>query len=274
MKLNKNELEKISNFIYKESGISLDSEKLKRLQRKIESIFKKHNFENFSTFYHRLRFLKDEELIEELINSITINETYFWREPKQFEILAKEILPKFINTQKELTHVRILVAPSSSGEELYSIMIAILEQNGLIEKLNIEMVGIDIDSSMILKAKSGIYSKRSVSKLPTHLVEKYFKKINNFYQIDKNLVKVAKFLKANIFEENLEYTLGKFDIIFSRNMLIYFDKNKKLLCFEQFYQLLKDDSYLFLGHADANHIDKTKFIPLKNAHHIYKKATL
>jgi len=266
------ELQKIANFLHKNIGICLEEEKLKRFKRKIEDILIKNNIKTFNEFYHLIRFEKDEKLIQELINAITINETYFWRENEQFEILTKEILPQIVNNSKiKMPTIRILVLPTSSGEELYSIMISLLEDNKVINQANIELLGVDIDSSMISKAKMGLYSKRSVEKLPLNLINKYFTKIGNFYQIDKKLIKYANFLQGNLFNETFVSKLREFDVIFSRNMLIYFDKNDKQKAFNIFYNLLKKDGYLFLGHADGNFISKEKFLHVKSGYHIFKK---
>ena len=264
------ELEKLAEYLQKNIGIHLEAQKLLRFKRKIEEIFYRHKIENFSTFYHKLRFLNSEELIQDLTNAVTVNETYFWREHEQFELLSKEILPQFIKSHS-LQTVRILVSPCSSGEELYSIMLSILDTPNLIEKLNIEMVGIDIDSTMIQKAKTGLYSKRSVDKLPKHLLEKYFKKVGTLYKIDRTLTDAAKFLQVNIFDDNLKSRLGEYDILFSRNMLIYFNAKDKQRCFETFWSLMKQDAKLFLGHADANNIDKKLFAPVKNGFHVFRK---
>ncbi len=265
------ELKKIASFVHKQTGVFLEDEKLKRFKRKIENILIKNNIQNFSNFYHKVRFQKDEKLTQELINAITINETYFWREYEQFVILCKEILPNILENSYSTPHIRILVLPTSSGEELYSIMLSILEDNNIIHKANIELLGIDIDSQMIKKAKQGLYTKRSIEKLPKHILEKYFKKIGNFYQIDKRLIKYANFLNANLFDPNLTARLGTFDIIFSRNMLIYFNQNDKKKALEIFHNLLKKDGVLFLGHADANGIDKNRFKAVKSGFHIFKK---
>jgi chemotaxis protein methyltransferase CheR len=264
------ELEKLALFLQKKMGVCLESSKLQRFKRKIEDIFIQRGIENFNTFYHQLRFMHNEELLQDLINAVTINETYFWREHEQFTILARDILPRYI--QKGFTpRVRILVAPCSSGEELYSIMLAILQEGKLIEHLNIEMVGVDIDSTMIEKAKKALYPKRSIEKLPKDILQKYFKKIGTLYQLDKSLREAAHFMQLNIFQEHLEEKLGRFDIIFSRNMLIYFNAQDKQKAYSVFHTLLKEKSYLFLGHADANGINKQLFKPLKYAFHLYEK---
>ena len=264
------QLKKLAEYIHKEAGIFLEEEKLRRFKRKIEAIFIKNHVEDFNTFYHQLRFMHNEKFIQELINAVTVNETYFWREHEQFHILVKEVLPLYVKTSSIET-IRILVAPTSSGEELYSLMLSILEDEQLLNSLNIELIGIDIDSQMVAKAKQGIYTKRSVEKLPHTLLKKYFHKIGDLYQLDKKLIKSVHFTQVNIFDTQAMSKLGKFDIIFSRNMLIYFNQIDKQKAYTLFYNLLKERAYLFLGHADANKIDKSKFQAMKNGLHIYRK---
>ena len=266
--LNKQELERLASFVKKEFGISFDEQKLNRFAKKIELLMHKYGIDDFNIFYHKVRYAKDEVLLQELINTITINETYFWRENEQFNILATEILPEIAKKKKK---IRILVAPTSSGEELYSIMFAIMEEGRVIERSDIEMVGIDIDSIVIRKAKVGLYTRRSVEKLPRHMLERYFKKVGDFYKLDDFFIKNAKFIQANIFDETLIKKLGHFDIVFSRNMLIYFDKSEKEKAFEIFFKLLYPGGYLFLGHADANGIDKNIFKPVKSGFHVYQR---
>ncbi len=268
--LRRDELEKLANFLQKQNGIKMSSEKLQRFKRKIEEVFIKYKIDDFAHFYHRLKYLNDETLIQDLTNAVTINETYFWREHEQFSTLSQEVLPTYIK-KGMLNRVRILVSPCSSGEELYSIMFAILESGDLLSKLNIELVGIDIDSKMILKAKSGLYVKRSVEKLPSTTLNKYFTKIANLYKIDENITSNATFIQANIFDTKTLEKLGKFDIVFSRNMLIYFSEADKQKCYSTFHNLLNKDGYLFLGHADANSINKTLFTTIKRGEHLYKR---
>ena len=264
------QLGKIADLIRKEAGITLDEKRLMRFRRKIEEVAEKNALFDFSAFYHRLRYQKDHELLQEIVNAVTINETYFWRESDQFEYLARELLPCYING-KEMRHVRILVAPCSSGEEVYSIMFAILDNEKILERLNIEIVGIDIDSSMIQKARDAVYSPRSVEKLPRKYLHSYFQKVGGFYHLKKELRILATFLQANIFNETLQEKLGRFDIVFSRNMLIYFNDEDKQKTFEIFHTLLKPGGVLFLGHADANRIDRKLFVPIAKGSHIYRK---
>ena len=263
------ELEKLAHYIKKEFGIALNKEQLIRTKKRIENLLESHNFVNFTQFYHQIRFAKNEDLIQELINAVTVNETYFWREHEQFEILANEVLPQIAKKQH---HIRILVAPSSSGEELYSIMFAILKEAKVIETRQIEIVGIDIDSNVIAKARKALYSKRSIEKLPKEFLNRYFTQVGQMYQLDEELAQSVKFLQGNIFDTHFTKSLGNFDIIFSRNMLIYFEKEQKREVLERFYEMLNDDGVLFLGHADANEINNTQFHSYKSGFRVYKKV--
>jgi len=271
MFLSDKELDKLAQFLQKTTGVELESSKLHRFKRKIEDVFKAHSINDFNTFYHRIRYQNDQKLIQDLTNAVTVNETYFWREFEQFHALTNKVLPRFTELGN-LPTVRILVAPCSSGEELYSIMLAILDAGNLLEKLNIELIGIDIDSKMVFKAKAGLYSQRSVEKLPEHLKKTYFTKVGNLYKIDDNLRQSAHFLQANIFDNSIVQKLGHFDILFSRNMLIYFNEADKQKCYTIFHRMLKEQGILFLGHADANGINKKLFTPLEKGFHIYKKS--
>ncbi len=268
--LTQEQLKKIANYIQKEGGILLDKNRLMRFKRKLENVLIQNDIKNFQDFYHRLRFKKDVHLKQEIFNAVTINETYFWRENNQFDYLANILLPTYI-TQGKPQNIRILTAPCSSGEEVYSIVFAILENREVFNNLNIELIGIDIDSFMITKAKRAIYTKRSVEKLPKKYLKKYFKEINSFYHLDRKLRNYANFLQGNIFDTNFINKLGKFDIIFSRNMLIYFNDNDKQKAIEIFHRLLNSNGIIFLGHADTNMINHKLFIPLKTGLHIYKK---
>jgi chemotaxis protein methyltransferase CheR len=146
--------------------------------------------------------------------------------------------------------LRILCAPSSSGEEPYTIALNLLNEKKILAERDIELVGIDIDSKIIEKAKQGVYNKRSIQFIPNHLLKKYFD-INGTDFYIKDMIKGAvNFKVVNIMNKVKIKQLGKFDIIFSRNMLIYFDDESKREVGVTFYDLLKSDGYIFLGHAD------------------------
>ena len=204
--------------------------------RKLERFALKHDIYDFAKLSSEIQ--TSQTLKKELINMLTVGETYFYRELGHFEILFKHM---------EQHHVsKILCAPSSSGEEVYSILLYLLKKR---KKVDFDIIGIDINSDALESATEACYSQRSVSKLPSELLSKHFEKRGDSFCVKQNLKKSATFKYQNVFDDSFE-TLGKFDIIFCRNMLIYFNDNEKKLLLKKFRNQLSDDGILFLGHAD------------------------
>ncbi len=211
--------------------------------KKIERFARQNEFFSFEELKYAIK--KDNVLYEKLINILTVGETYFYRELEQIKILT-EIL-------KKNNLANILCAPCSSGEEVYSILIYLKNQHLLNNRIKIK--GIDINTDSLKKATDGVYNSRSISQLPKNIKDKYFLNMGKLFQISSEFKRYTIFERYNIFDTNIEY-LGKFDIILSRNMLIYFNDNEKKSAIEQFKKLLKNDGFLFLGHADIPFIPK------------------
>lgn len=201
-----------------------------------------------------------EPLPEMLINLITTNETYFERERHHFDYMMDKILPE-MDQSGESKAIRILCAPSSSGEEAYSIALRILESAHRFHR-PIEIVGVDISSEMISRAQQGIFSARSVHALDKKILERYFIPEGEGYRIlPLNGVRVY-FRTGNLFDHRLWDELGRFDIIFSRNMMIYFEHSKNRELLERFKTHLQ--GYLILGHADDHMQARELFIPVRS----------
>jgi len=271
--LNEKEFRKLCSFIYRKTGIFIEDKKFKTLSPKITKLIQEKSFKDFRSFFHALRFNKDNDLLQSLINTVTVNETYFFRENYQFEALVNEILPKLDKIRPKDEIIRILCAPSSTGEEPYSIALHLLDEGELIEKRDIEIIGIDIDSNVIQKAKRGIFSKRSIQFLPKHLLSRYFKQIGANYQIAEFLREAITFKNVNVMDKLQMKRLGKFDVIFSRNMLIYFDEKSRKEVAITFYEMLKPKGYIFLGHAESMNriVSVFKTIKVKDAI-VYQKS--
>jgi len=249
--MNIKDFKKLCDVIYRRVGILIEERKYDSLSKKIEKLIKEKGYEDFRSFFHALRF-KDETLMQDIINLVTVNETYFFRENYQFEVLINNILPQMDKELPSNEVIRILCSPTATGEEAYSIALHLLAEGKLVEKRDFEIIGIDIDSNVIAKAKRGIFSKRSVQFLPPNLLNKYFKKINdNYYEIDKFLRDVITFKVVNVMDKFAMKRLGKFNIIFCRNMLIYFDDKSRKEVAMTFYDMLKPKGYIFLGHAES-----------------------
>ncbi|MEN4046314.1 CheR family methyltransferase [Sulfurimonas sp. NWX367] len=238
VEVNRSTKKELYIYIEKQSGIILDENK-PLIEQKIVDYCKNNNITSFSKLLEHIQ--ESTFNFEEFITLITINETYFFRE----HIQIQEALENYKNTHKKL---HILSLPSSTGEEVYSIVITALEMN----ISNFTVVGVDIDKNVIQKAKEGIYNERSLHRVKQDIIEKYFTKKNNSFYVKEDVKKFVEFHIANIFETNLT-KLGKFDIIFSRNMFIYFNDEKKIQAYKHLQQLKKENTTkIYLGHADVS----------------------
>jgi chemotaxis protein methyltransferase CheR len=249
--LNEKEFRKLCGVIYRRTGIAIEDKKFNILSKKIVMLMQKKGFSDFRSFFHSIRFDKDKTIFQELVNLITVNETYFFREKYQFDTLVDHVLPKLHKIRPANESIRILCAPSSTGEEPYTIALSLLDEGKMVEQRDFEIVGIDIDSKVIQKAKRGSFTQRSVQFIPPHLLRRYFKKDGLGYEIDGFLKDVVDFKVINIMDKFAFKRLGKFDVIFSRNMLIYFDDLSRKEVAMNFYNSLKVGGFVFLGHAES-----------------------
>lgn len=228
----------IANFFKGETGVTFDKQ-TSILKNKVTT-FCKHR--EICSFGELLKSLKQDSVLKQaLIDALTTNETFFYREFKQIAQLV-DIVKK--GGQK----VEILCAPSATGEEPYSIAIALLEAGVRAESFKI--LGIDINQDAISRAKDGVYKERNVRNLSKEQLSKYFKEENALFILNDSVKSRVEFRVQNIFEPSFK-NIGSFDYIFCRNMLIYFDKETKLKAKEILQSLRKNKNQeIFFGHAD------------------------
>lgn len=217
------------------------------------------NFEELLTLLHAKK-----NIFESLINLLTVNETYFYREMGQIGWMANKIAADDVP-------VRILCAPGSTGEEPYSILIALSEKGVPLSRVSI--VSIDINTEVIKKGKEGCYTARALHRLDDSLRDRYFTAEGDRYHLNETLRSHVTFIHCNIFDANFK-KLEKFDYLFSRNMLIYFDRHKASQAMERIASLCSSaSSIIFFGHADVlgvpeslqEHYDRgVKYYTLKN----------
>ncbi len=256
---------KLRDYIYRKTGIYLAEEKhYNKIAKLLEKRGASHNLKTFRQYFTYLRFEdKDGSLFQELINSVTVNETYFFRENYQFEALVYQVLKKVAKHTPIERAIRILSAPVSTGEEPYSIAIHILEEGNIVAQRDIEIVGIDIDSHCIEKAKRAVFNQRSLHAMPEKIVKKYFTQRGDIFELSRDIAEAIHLEVANVFDKEQMRKLGKFDIIFSRNMLIYFDEASKKEVAMTFYDMLRPNGFIFLGHAEYMSRIVSVFTPCK-----------
>jgi len=262
--LSEKEFLELKNIIYKHSGIKAEEKQKENLEYKLSSRLHQHNLTSFRE-YHKL-LLVDKAEIQAMINAVTTNETYFFREKKHFDFLEKEILPKI-----KYDIFRCWSAAGSNGAEAYSI--AMLMKAKLNAYKNFEIVCSDINDNVLEFAKNGIYPMKFAKKIPIPFLQAYCKKgKNNFigsFKITKKLQDYIKFEHINLMKP-IPKEIGEFDLIFLRNMIIYFEDKDKKTIVENVIKQLKDGGYLFMGHSESLHRITNKVVQISPS--IYQKV--
>ncbi len=227
---------KVTDFIYEESGITeLDKRALTSSRAQQYAISE----DIYTTDEFLSKMKSDNNFYQEIINIATVNETFFLREVKELQWVVKYI-------KKENRALKILSMPSSSGEEIYSILLMLSNEGFDINK--VEIAGYDINSHAIAHAKSGEYDEHSLHKIDAQTRAKYFNSYEGHFQISQTLRDKPSFEQRNIFD--LANEKAKYDIVLSRNMFIYFDDEKRGIALDIIVNLLKSDGIYIKGHAD------------------------
>jgi len=256
------DLGEICSIIYERSGMVFGEAKRYYIERRITDLILQRRA---LTARHYIAILRsDVAEAELLINSFTINETYFFREAHQLACLSNSILPAIIRSKGPGDRIRIWSMPCSSGEEPYSIAIWLLENWRLVDAYNIEIVGSDIDTSILRKAVDGYYGERSVSKLPADVLERYFEQgENQNRRLIADLRDSVTFLNGNIVDRQSLTALGRFDVIFCRNLLIYFDEAGRQTAARNIHDMLYPGGYICLGHTESMSRISEAFEPVR-----------
>jgi len=258
------------------SGIFFEDRDLKILEQKLQKRLIELEITSFREYISLLKYnRRKEEEFESLLNLVTINETYFFRENFQLKAFKEEILPEYIKERKSKGYstINIWSAGCSSGEEPYSIAI-ILKELGLDADWNINIIGNDINSAVLQKARTGIYTTASFRTTDDYYRKKYFEKIDeNHYKIRDDIRQMVTFLKLNLMYSSKIPLLPTFDFVFCRNVIIYFDMESRRKLIDTFYDKLANNGYLFLGHSETLINISTKLLveTLKNDL-VYKKS--
>ncbi|MBN2528752.1 MAG: protein-glutamate O-methyltransferase CheR [Deltaproteobacteria bacterium] len=200
--------------------------------------------------------------LESAIEMLTNNETYFFREDYQLNAFSAEILPSLQRRNVRKRHLNIWSAGCSSGEEVYSIAIFIAESE-LFTNWNVRVFGSDISSRMLARARSGIFSKSAFRNTSDYLRMKYFRRVGTEWALKNSIKEKCNFAKINLLDAARAGMLGKFDAIFCRNVLMYFDRQSRTDTIELFHRHLNASGYLLLGHTESLFNQKTPFAPVE-----------
>ncbi len=239
------------NALLKErSGIHLQQDKEYLLENRLLPIIRQHNIASIDALAQQLQSSPNDALCNEIIEAMTTNETLFFRDTKPFDALRDTILPAVTEHSSGNT-IRIWSAACSSGQEPYSLAITLLENPQLLNGKTVEIHASDIDNTILEKAKTGIYSQFEVQRgLPITLLLKYFTQEGEKWQIKDDVKSHITFAQHNLISSNYSI-LGTFDIIFCRNVLIYFEEETKRTILNNLQSVLAPNGFLFLGSSET-----------------------
>ena len=251
--LTSEQFEKLRKVVYERSGIYFqDSKKYvleSRLSRRLEEL-EFDDFDQYIMFLTAGPYQTDE--FQEMFNRITINETSFFRNEPQLEVFEREVLPQLLEARSSTKTLRIWSAACSSGEEPYTLAIQVHRSLGVrLADWRIEILGTDISEKVLMTAQSGKYPHYSIRSVNPMVLSRYFKEDGSLYHLDPTIQSMVSFQKLNLKDKLAAKRFGKWDVIFCRNVMIYFDDDMKNLCASMFHEQLQDDGTLFIGHSET-----------------------
>lgn len=261
----------ISDYLKQRSGLILGPDKQYLLESRLMPITRRRNLGSLDDLVGKLKNGADAAMVTEVIEAMTTNESFFFRDNTPFDNFRKVTLPQLIAARAASKQIRIWSAAASTGQEPYSLAMIIKEEAAKLAGFRVEIIGTDLSLEVLEKARAGIYSQFEVQRgLPIQLLMKYFTKVNEMWQIDAGLRAMVQFKPANLLDPLV--WLGSLDVIFCRNVLIYFDQPTKALVLDRMAKILAPDGALFLGGAETVLGVTDQFKPLQGVRGAYVRA--
>lgn len=264
----------LRDFIYEKSGIFIPDNKKYFLENRLGRRIQEKNLKTYDDYLYILKYGNDKAECNKLFDLVTTNETFFFREPLQFDLLAGELLKrvKEENTKSARRDIKIWSAASSTGEEAYTVAM-LLSESPDVKPFTPDIYATDISESVLASAKNAVYGSYAVRNVPEQYMKKYFTNSNQQYQLAPAVKKMVKFSKVNLFDEKEVKALRGMDVIFCRNVLIYFDDKAKQKVVSHLYDALRPGGYLIIGTSESLHSITRAFRPVViNKVIIYQKV--
>jgi chemotaxis protein methyltransferase CheR len=243
----------LREFIHGYCGIYFDDGSKFLLERRLTRRLEQRQLRSFEEYYHFLRYdRKREEELSVLVDNLTTNETYFFRESPQLRAFSEEILPELRETLTDRKVLRIWSAGCSTGEEPYTIAILLFESGDWWRDWQVEILGSDINQRVLHTARKGVYKKSAHRVTSPGMLAKYFiEEEKGNYRIADRVRELVSFSYLNLLDPYKTSLISNMDVIFCRNVIIYFDKEAKKKVIESFYEKLREGGYLLLGHSES-----------------------
>lgn len=240
----------VRSLVYERAAIVLGADKDYLVESRLLPVARSHGLDGLDALAAQLRKPGQHDLIEEVIEALTTNETYFFRDQHPFEVLRTSVLPRLIEARASTRRLRFWCGAASTGQEPYSIAMTLLDVLPDASQWNIEFIASDINHTVLDKARAGAYKQHEVNRgLPAALLLRHFDRVGTQWVIKQQLRDLVDYRIVNLAES---WALrGEFDIIFMRNVLIYFDVDTKKRILNRCRRLLSHDGVLFLGGAET-----------------------
>lgn len=247
------QFETLRKIVYDRAGIHFQDAKKyvleSRLSRRLEEL-EFDDFDQYLMFLTAGPYQMDE--FQEMFNRITINETSFFRNEPQLDVFEQRILPELLEKRRNTKCLRIWSAACSSGEEPYTLAMILHRSLGIrLGDWKIEILGTDISEKVLKTAQAGKYPHYAIKSTNPMVLQRYFKSENSEYVLDPEIKSMVHFEKLNLKDTYAARRFGTFDVIFCRNVMIYFDDPMKKSCVQMFHKQLADDGTLFIGHSES-----------------------
>ncbi len=244
----------IRDFIYEKSGIFIPDNKKYFIENRLSKTIQGKNLKGYEDYLYILKFGGDRNELTMLFDLVTTHETFFFREPQQFDVFSGELMARIIaeNIKAGRKELRVWSAASSTGEEPYTIGMMLLEKPEA-AGMKKEIYASDISESVLISAKAAVYGSYAVRIIPENYLKKYFTNTSQQYQLASSVKSLVKFMKVNLVDDKDIKGIRGMDVVFCRNVLIYFDEKAKQKAVSQLYNSLRPNGYLFIGTSESLH---------------------
>ncbi|HEX3573081.1 MAG TPA: CheR family methyltransferase [Rhodopila sp.] len=260
--------ETLANLLKTKSGLVIGTDKLYLLETRLASLVKREKLSDLSGLAERLRRQGSDALAREVVEAMTTNESFFFRDDKPFQHFRTQALPRLVAARPAGATLRIWSAASSSGQEAYSLAMIVAEAGALLAGRKVEIIGTDIARDQLARARDGLYTQFEVQRgLPVQMLMRYFKKNDANWRIVDSISGMVQFREYNLLSDLRP--LGKFDIVFCRNVLIYFDQPTKARVLDSIAGVMPPDGLLYLGGAETVLGITSRFGPVANERGVY-----
>lgn len=248
--MNVKDFEHISKLLYDRSGLVLGEDKAYLVESRLNPIARKWEFKNFDDMAFAIRTAGNSKLVADVVEAMTTNESFFFRDTTPFKLFEETVLPSLLKNRAQKRQIRIWSAACSSGQEPYTLGMILKEHANQLAGWKVEILATDLSTQILQKAKEGCYSQFEVQRgLPITLLMKYFKQVDDKWQIAEELRQMITYRVFNLLD-NMR-ALGQFDVVYCRNVLIYFDQGTKTKVLNAIADVMAPDGALFLGGAET-----------------------